>query len=183
MQHTCGYINLLRTGAPPQQQKANWRKSQAGTAGKKQPTTEEKAKQVEISDFLEDLKELGIGEPKSPPATTEQISTQEETGHQQNGTGTAESGHEQNGTGTASSKSPSDNTVGDASEADGGLYCEESMTPFQKKLLEEWVPLELSFGIPLFSDEANRTVCDKASITVMPNFINNLLMLPIICVS
>ena len=27
--------------------------------------------------------------------------------------------------------------------------------------MEDWVPLELCFGVPLFSEQANRDVCDK----------------------
>ena len=30
-----------------------------------------------------------------------------------------------------------------------------------QRLVAEWVPLELCFGVPLFSDEANETVCQK----------------------
>ena len=151
VKHTCGYINLLRTGAPPLLQKF---KGQNGSR-KQQPSAEEKAKQSEISNFLEDLKELGLDEPKTP-VITEQDSTTEG--------GTASSEQQlQNGTGTAL-VSQSDDASGMENGTDsdrGGLYSKESMSPLQMKLLEEWLPLELSFGIPLFSDEANRTVCDK----------------------
>ena len=149
IQHTCGYVNLLRTGAPPQQEKS---KGQNGTSRnrKKQPNAEEKAKQSEISNFLEDLKELGLDEPKKP-AITEQSSAAQAGQQLQNGTGMASASHSDYTTGM-------ENGTGNGG---GGLYSEESMSPLQRKLLEEWVPLELSFGIPLFSDEANRTVCDK----------------------
>lgn len=151
LQHICGYINFLRTGAPPQQPRDIGSRGQSST--RSQPTAEEKAEQSEISDFLEDLKELGIDDPKNTATAERPSSTQEETSDAGN--------QQQNGTETAS-KSHSNDTAGGTSEArGGGLYCEESMSPFQKKLLEEWVPLELSFGIPLFSDDANRTVCSK----------------------
>ena len=149
VRHTCGYINLLRTGAPPQQKRTRDH-SASSSSRKQQPSAEEKAKQSEISNFLEDLKELGIDEPKTPTATKEVSSTQE---------GAAASSDEQklpqNGTGTAPVSHSNDGKESD------GVYCEESMSPLQKKLLEEWLPLELSFGIPLFSDDANHTVCDK----------------------
>lgn len=149
MRHTCGYIIFLRTGAPPQQ--PDRRGQSSTTVGRNQPTAEEKAKQSEISDFLEDLKELGIGDPKTntPGVTDELSSTQEIASNSGN--------HQQNGTETARKESSTSEAGGDS------LYSEESMTPFQKKLLEEWLPLELSFGIPLFSDDANRIVCGKVN--------------------
>lgn len=153
VRHTCGYINLLRTGAPPQQKK--FKDQNATSSGRKQqPSAEEKAKQSEISDFLEDLKELGIDEPKTPTTTEQGSSTQEEAGRGQ---------QLQNGTGTAplSHSDASNGKENGTRDSGGGLYCEESMSPLQRKLMEEWLPLELSFGIPLFSDEANHTVCDK----------------------
>ena len=154
VKHTCGYVNLLRTGAPPQQQTGSYDRGQSSK--RKQPTAEDQAKQSEISDFLEDLKELGIDEPKvAPTVTTPPPSTQEQTPSEgQNGTETASGSHSDDSTGKEKD--------GGTSETGGCVvYSEESMTPSQKKLFEEWLPLELSFGIPLFSDDANRTVCDK----------------------
>ena len=156
VKHTCGYVNLLRTGAPPQlQHTGNSDRGQSSKgARRKQPTAEEKAKQSEISDFLEDLKELGIDEPKVAKTSSNPSSTAQGETHSEG----------QNGTETAS-RSHSDNTTGEDSGSGEAGDCvvnsEDSMTPSQKKLFEEWVPLELSFGIPLFSDDANRTVCDK----------------------
>ena len=143
MRHTCGYINLLKTGAPPQPRKS---KGQNSMGRQQQPSAEEKAKQSEISNFLEDLKELGLDEPKAHVVTEQGSPVQEgvATSDGQNETGTILVSHS-----------------GDGRESGDGVYCEESMSPVQRKLLEEWLPLELSFGIPLFSDEANRTVCDK----------------------
>lgn len=147
VQHSCGYINLLRTGAPPRKEKSKGQ-SASSSGRKQQPSAEEKAKQCEISDFLEDLKELGIDEPKTPTAIEQGSSTREEAGGGQ---------QLQNGTGTA----PLSHSDASNGKRNGGPYCEESMSPLQRKLLEEWLPLELSFGIPLFSDDANHTVCDK----------------------
>ena len=42
----------------------------------------------------------------------------------------------------------------------------ESLTPVQAKLKSEWVPLELSFGIPLFNESANAAVCDRVSLYI-----------------
>ena len=166
--HTCGYINFLRTGAPPQPQTAGPQRGQSTTtnAGQKQPTAEEKAKQSEISDFLEDLKELGIGEPKLNAATTTTTTTTEQSLSMSQDTSNKGQELQQNRTGV-DVKSHSDVTdreghgSGEAGGGDDGLYCLESLTPSQRQLLEEWVPLELSFGIPLFSDDANKTVCEK----------------------
>ena len=153
VQHTCGYIIFLRTGAPLQQPDCRGQSSTAISG--KQPTAEEKAKQSEISDFLEDLRELGIGDPKgnTPGVTDQPFATQEAASSAGNPC--------QNGTETARKESGTCEPGGDS------LYSEESMTPFQKKLLEEWLPLELSFGIPLFSDDANRIVCGKVNIIII----------------
>ena len=78
-----------------------------------------RAREEEISEFLEDLKELGIGEQSissNKPHPSSPIST-----------------------------------VGDS----------EELPPSVRKLASDWVPLELCFGIPLFSEEANRTVSEK----------------------
>ena len=81
----------------------------------------QKARQKEISEFLEDLRELGIGE--QPAALS-----------------------------AAGSHTPN---------AKDNEEQEEETSPAMCKLLHDWVPLELSFGIPLFDDEANRSVSDK----------------------
>lgn len=49
---------------------------------------------------------------------------------------------------------------------DGMETTKESLSPVQAKLRSEWVPLELSFGIPLFNESANAAVCDRVSLTV-----------------
>ena len=35
------------------------------------------------------------------------------------------------------------------------------LSAVEKKLVSEWVPLGLSFGVPLFDEGANKVVCDK----------------------
>ena len=77
---------------------------------------------AEISEFLDDLRELGIGDPKSPTPDL-----------------------------PSSPAAPA--AAPDAS-------C-PGLTQVQQKLVQEWVPLELSFGVPLFGEQANRAVCDK----------------------
>ncbi len=37
----------------------------------------------------------------------------------------------------------------------------DGMSAQERKLMSEWVPLSLNFGIPLFNEEANKVVCDK----------------------
>ena len=89
--------------------------------------------QSRISEFLQDMQELGIGEPSSKPLTKQPLA-------------------EQNGLQTT----PKDvNTKGD--EVGSG----ENMSPLEKRLMSEWVPLGLNFGIPLFDEEANKVVCKK----------------------
>ncbi len=89
---------------------------------------QDKAKNAEISSFLDDLRELGIGS-----------KTEEKVVENKN----------QNETETQP-KSDSDTVT-------------ETMSPTERKLASEWVPLELNFGIPLFSDKDNKLVCDKVS--------------------
>ena len=48
----------------------NYAPTDKGQAGSDAPTAEERAQQSEISDFLEDLKELGIGGGKEEQAGT-----------------------------------------------------------------------------------------------------------------
>ena len=76
---------------------------------------------VEISEFLDDLRELGIGDPKSPTAD-----------------------------------GPGSRPATDSPDM-------AALTDAQQRLVAEWVPLELSFGVPLFNMTANRAVCDKVS--------------------
>lgn len=82
---------------------------------------------TEISEFLDDLRELGIGDPKSPTADG------------------------------PSSKQPQSHSNTVPAEAEP----HSTLSPVQQKLAQEWVPLELSFGVPLFNQLANRAVCDK----------------------
>ena len=129
VQHTCGYIRLLRTGAPLPRSRL-LPEDKASCRVKK--TEEDKAKSAEISSFLEDLRELGIGQSQTPPNDPSEA---------QNGTAADEESH---------------------SNTENGV---ETLSPVEKKVALEWVPLELSFGIPLFSDDDNKAVCDKVCLS------------------
>jgi len=124
--HTCGYVTLLRTGAPRTAHTPHRRSGRKPSPQVRKPTAEERAKQHEISEFLDDLRELGIGEVK-------QTRVREQTPVESRM-------EEQNGTDSA-----------------------ELMPPAVQRIATEWVPLELSFGIPLFSERANQVICDKVS--------------------
>ena len=86
---------------------------------------------TEISEFLDDLRELGIGDPTSP--TTD-------------------------GPGSKPPQSRSDAAIPEESDS------HSTLSPVQQQLAREWVPLELSFGVPLFHQGANRAVCDKVGV-------------------
>ncbi len=118
IKHTCGYIRMLKSGAP-------LTKPRPPHAPRN--LAQDKTNNAEISNFLDDLRELGIGS-----KTEEKIIKNED----------------QNKTET---QSKSDSNT-------------ETMSATERKLASEWVPLELSFGIPLFSDKDNRLVCDKVSL-------------------
>lgn len=47
--------------------------------------------------------------------------------------------------------------------SDAGGVAEEGcgLSAVEKRLVSEWVPLGLSFGIPLFDEGANKVVCEK----------------------
>ena len=145
--HMCGYISMLRTGAtsshPPSSQSAplfppsiplspppgapppagRRRREAAGKRAASQATPQEAKQKTEISEFLDDLRELGIGDPKSPTVKDPDSMPREQ---------------------------PSKESHSDS-----------SMSPVQKRLAQEWVPLAMSFGVPLFNEQANRAVCDK----------------------
>ncbi len=123
IQHTCGYIRLLKSGAPALKPRTP-RHAVRKTVG-------DKTKNAEISSFLDDLRELGIGQSQTEEPTETTV---------------------QNGT-EAEEISRSDNSEEES----------DTMSPVERKIASEWVPLELSFGIPLFSDKDNTAVCDKVS--------------------
>ncbi len=70
--HTCGYIRLLKSGAPALKPRT------PRHAARK--TFRDKTKNAEISSFLEDLRELGIGQSQTeePTETTVQNGTEAE---------------------------------------------------------------------------------------------------------
>lgn len=150
VQDTCGYIRLLKTGALPTSKKPHpSNRSAHGSVNSRKETAEEKAKQTEISDFLDDLRELGIGQPKSPKGESESTLIAEAKSQteivSQNGTTTSQHSH----------------SNAEVTGPETSHQSHSDATPAQKKLASEWVPLELSFGIPLFSDSDNKAVCDK----------------------
>ena len=93
-----------------------------------------------ISEFLQEMQELGIGDPAPFPLPTadrneekfDPIATEVGSDSQ---------------TGATSQDQVGDRLLG--------------LSPLEKRLMSEWVPLGLNFGIPLFSQEANAAVCDK----------------------
>ena len=110
---------MLRTGAPPT---AHAHRRRTKPSPKKQkPTAEEKAKQHEISEFLDDLRELGIGEAHPVRERTQ---------------------------------TPVDSRPLEPS-------AEVQVPSAVQRMAEEWTPLNLSYGIPLFSERANQAICDK----------------------
>ena len=121
LMHTCGYVTMLRTGAPPTAHAH--RRRRKPSPKKQKPTAEEKAKQHEISEFLDDLRELGIGEAHPVRERTQ---------------------------------TPVDSRTLEPSA--------DVLVPSAvQRMAEEWTPLNLSYGIPLFSERANQAICDKVS--------------------
>ena len=103
-----------------------------------------------ISEFLQDMQELGIGDPTPSliPSST----------RLQNGIKTSD--------GSDSRTPPSTSTITEdvdgRSGTEGGVAKEgPEMSDVEKRLASEWVPLGLSFGIPLFDERANKIVCEK----------------------
>ena len=56
----------------------------------------------------------------------------------------------------------------DGTQTDAESQPQEPLPPAVAKLALEWVPLELSFGIPLFSESANKAVCDRVGAVLTP---------------
>ena len=114
----------------------------------------EKASQSKISEFLQEMQQLGIGDsaataPLQPTATP-----------------TTSSGPHKEASGETSK---TEETVS-RDQADERLAGEDRMSklsPKEKSLMAEWVPLGLNFGIPLFSQEANNSVCEKVSLALV----------------
>jgi hypothetical protein len=103
-------------------------------------------KESKISEFLQDMKDLGMGEPASqPPLSQPPVPN----------TSSVLPEH----TSKASSRVGDD--VAAQSDAGGAIDDGRGLNVVEKRLVSEWVPLELSFGIPLFDEMANRMVCEK----------------------
>ncbi len=105
-------------------------------------------KQSKISEFLQDMQELGIGEPAPPPLlpTTTTTTTTPEIGTEQSYVGNPDSSSTLSGMDKAMEKEPS------------------GLTAVERRLASEWAPLGLHFGIPLFDEEANKIVCEKVNL-------------------
>ena len=143
-------------------------------------------KQSKISEFLQDMRELGIGDPTPAPGPAPMP---EATPSPQNSIGATPSTKPDS---VPSSKSDSvlsikpnsiPSTKSDSipstkmdsipstkmdsipgtSEAATGEGQQEGcgLSAVEKRLVSEWVPLGLNFGIPLFDEQANKTVCEK----------------------
>lgn len=100
------------------------------------------------------MQELGIGDPTPsliPPST-----------HLQNGIETSDESNFRTPTRTTED-------VAGRSGTEGGVAKEgPKMSDVEKRLVSEWVPLGLSFGIPLFDEGANKIVCEKVRRLVVP---------------
>ena len=94
----------------------------------------------EIAEFLDDLKELGIGDLESPGVKEDRSIDK----------------------GKSSLDAPKESRQSsDSKECERVTSPVEELTPSEASLEEEWVLLEMFFGIPLFSEAANKAVCDK----------------------
>ena len=132
-------MTLLRSGLPSEVKKKQRKISKTSQQLKKEVTTETEDN-PEIAEFLDDLKELGIGDLESPGVKEDRSI---DTG-----------------------KSPLDTPMeggrsSDSKECERVTSPVEELTPSEAALEEEWVLLEMFFGIPLFSEAANKAVCDK----------------------
>ena len=104
--------------------------------------SKEKENQSKISEFLQEMQDLGIGDSVPPLLPTP---VQSEVKGESSGT-------------DAASRCQTDDAGRDTP-----MDRPSDLSPLEKTLMAEWVPLGLNFGIPLFSQEANYSVCDKAS--------------------
>ena len=95
------------------------------------------------------MQELGIGDPTSPTPPT-LASTAKQNGMELLPNDTTDSDSTPNDTGSGENETET---------GDNG-----SMSAVERKLMSEWVPLCLSFGIPLFDEEANKIVSEKVKI-------------------
>ncbi len=123
-------------------------------------------KQIKISEFLQDMQELGIGHPAPSPLHPAPSITLDE-----NLPGT--SSDSKSGSIATSSSAPGEGVAGCV------VLEEKSLSDVEKRLVSEWVPLGLNFGIPLFDEGANKVVCDKVMYIVytkLPELSNTLAM-------
>jgi hypothetical protein len=139
LNHSCGYVTLLQSGLPSEVKKKQRKASKAVQPLKKEPMAESEGN-PEIAEFLDDLKELGIGDLDSPGVREDtSINTGKMPGETIDGDGPTSSSTQQ-----GREESPA-----------------VELTPSEAALEEEWVVLEMFYGIPLFCEEANKAVCEK----------------------
>ena len=132
-------MTLLRSGLPPEVKKKQRKISKTSQQLKKEVATETEDN-PEIAEFLDDLKELGIGDLESPGVKEDRSVD----------------------TGKSSRDTPMEGgPSSDSRECERVTSPVEELTPSEAALEEEWVLLEMFFGIPLFSEAANKAVCDK----------------------
>ena len=149
LNHSCGYVTLLQSGLPSEVKKKQRKASKAVQPLKKEPMAESEGN-PEIAEFLDDLKELGIGDLDSPGVREDtSINTGKMPGETIDGDGPTSSSTQQ-----GREESPA-----------------VELTPSEAALEEEWVVLEMFYGIPLFCEEANKAVCEKVCAQCVPSAI------------
>ena len=127
LDNSCGYVSMLKTGAPKSNQS-----SISQSASPKEKT--KPGENEEISEFLDDLKELGLGDLESPKSNLDKNLESKQVSKPKN-------------------------------EDSSAVPCDtlEQLTEAESKLMKQWVPFEMFYGIPLFSKEVNHSVCDKVN--------------------
>ena len=102
------------------------------------------------------MQELGIGEPSQPLAPTATVTPTTSSAAEKRGTETPQ----QDRTDSVPKPDKDEGAKEDGDVEGRGLSATE------KRLVSEWVPLGLNFGIPLFNEAANKTVCEKVCLGI-----------------
>ena len=133
---SCGYVTMLRSGVPKDFRVRARSDKKTSSVPSRPPLAEEAGNHPEIAEFLDDLRDLGIGDLEGPVSENKE-------------------GHQSVAVPTQEAPPP---VVGAQRGEDSS---EQELTAAELSLAEEWVPLEMYFGIPLFNEEANKAVCEK----------------------
>ena len=136
---SCGYVTMLKSGVPRDVRARVRRSRKASSAPARPQLAEEAESHPEIAEFLDDLKDLGIGDFEGP-------ASEDKDGHRSVAVPTQEAPPPGGGAQRGEDSS------------------ERELTAAELSLAEEWVPLEMYFGIPLFNEEANKAVCKKVQV-------------------